>query len=252
MKKILLSLLLITVLMVPTTVMAQDMEINGEQPADSALAENINSNSAVAEVNGEKITQAELKKQANINQLLQQLSQVDQQLVKILAESKAGNNVLKEYQKQQLDSIIDNILLEQKAEEEGISLSSQEKDEIYQKQKQAILDQNKMDEDQFLSVLEKQGYENETEYKNEFLNNPQLKVNKLIEEEIAADIEVSESELKEAYESNKEIFAQGKENVSFEKLKPQLKQMLKQQKKRKKIDNYLSDLRKDAEITKNI
>mgnify|MGYP000120139267 CR=1 FL=1 len=252
MKKILLSLLLITVLMVPTTVMAQDMEINGEQPADSALAENINSNSAVAEVNGEKITQAELKQQANINQLLKRVSRIDQQLVKILAESKAGNNVLKEYQKQQLDSIIDNILLEQKAEEEGISLSSQEKDEIYQKQKQAILDQNKMDEDQFLSVLEKQGYENETEYKNEFLNNPQLKVNKLIEEEIAADIEVSESELKEAYESNKEIFAQGKENVSFEKLKPQLKQMLKQQKKRKKIDNYLSDLRKDAEITKNI
>ena len=252
MKKILVSILLITVLMVPTTIMAQEMELDGQQPADPALEKNINSNSIVAEVNSEEITQAELKQQANINQLLKRVSRIDQQLVKILAESKAGNNVLKEYQKQQLDSIIDNILLEQKAEEEGISLSSQEKDEIYQKQKQAILDQNKMDEDQFLSVLEKQGYENETEYKNEFLNNPQLKVNKLIEEEIAADIEVSESELKEAYESNKEIFAQGKENVSFEKLKPQLKQMLKQQKKRKKIDNYLSDLRKDAEITKNI
>ena len=238
--------------MVPTTIMAQEMELDGQQPADPALEKNINSNSIVAEVNSEEITQAELKQQANINQLLKRVSRIDQQLVKILAESKAGNNVLKEYQKQQLDSIIDNILLEQKAEEEGISLSSQEKDEIYQKQKQAILEQNKMDEDQFLSVLEKQGYENETEYKNEFLNNPQLKVNKLIEEEIAADIEVSESELKEAYESNKEIFAQGKENVSFEKLKPQLKQMLKQQKKRKKIDNYLSDLRKDAEITKNI
>jgi len=223
MKKILLSLLLITVLMVPTTVMAQDMEINGEQPADSALAENINSNSAVAEVNGEKITQAELKQQANINQLLKRVSRIDQQLVKILAESKAGNNVLKEYQKQQLDSIIDNILLEQKAEEEGISLSSQEKDEIYQKQKQAILEQNKMDEDQFLSVLEKQGYQNEKEYKNEFLNNPQLKINKLIEKEVASDIEISEEELQKAYDENKDVFAQGEENVSFEKLKPQLK-----------------------------
>ena len=252
MKKILVSILLITVLMVPTTIMAQEMELDGQQPADPALEKNINSNSIVAEVNSEEITQAELKQQANINQLLKRVSRIDQQLVKILAESKAGNNVLKEYQKQQLDSIIDNILLEQKAEEEGISLSSQEKDEIYQKQKQAILEQNKMDEDQFLSVLEKQGYQNEKEYKNEFLNNPQLKVNKLIEEEIASDIEVSESELKEAYDENKEIFAQGKENVSFEKLKPQLKQMLRQQKKRKKIDNYLSDLRKDAEITKNI
>ncbi|MGM0499453.1 MAG: SurA N-terminal domain-containing protein [Bacillota bacterium] len=252
MKKILLSLILITVLMVPTTVMAQDMEINGEQPADSSLAENMNSNSTVAEVNGEKITQEELNQQANVNQLLQQLSQVDQQLVKILTESKAGNNVLEEYQKEQLDSIIDNVLLKQQAAEEGISLSSQEKEEIYKNQKQAILDQNKMDEEQFVSALEQQGYENEKEYKNEFLNNPQLKINKLIDEEIAADIEVSESEIKEAYEENKEVFAKGKDNVSFEELKPELEQMLKQQKKGEQVEEYLSNLREDAEITKNI
>lgn len=252
MKKILVSLLLIFVLMVPTTIMAQEMELDGDQPADPSLAENVNSNSAVAEVNGEEITQEELNQQANVNQLLQQLSQVDQQLVQILANSDAGSNVLEEYQKEQLDSIIDNVLLKQQAEEKGISLSDEEKEEIYQKQKAAILEQNQMDEEQFASALEKQGFENEEAYKQQFLNNPQLKVNKLIEEEVAADLEVSEDELKEAYEENKDAFAQGEGDVSFEELKPQLKQMLKQQKRSQKVNEYLSNLREDAEIEKMI
>ena len=252
MKKILVSLLLITVLMVPTTIMAQEIELDGEEPADPSLKENINSNSAVAEVNGEEITQEELKQEANINQLLQQLSQVDRQLVQILAQSEAGSKVLKEYQKKKLDSIIDNMLLTQKAEEEGISLSQQEKEEIYQEQKSAIMEKQQMDEEKFLTVLEQQGYENEKAYKEEFLNNPQLKVNKLIDQKIAVDIEISEKELKKAYEENKDTFAQGQKEVSFEKLKPQLKQMLRQQKENKKLNEYLSDLRENAEIEKKI
>ncbi|PTW03461.1 SurA-like protein [Halanaerobium saccharolyticum] len=252
MKKVLVSLLLITVLMVPTTVMAQEMELNGEQPADPSLEENINSNSAVAEVNGEEITQAELNQQANVNQLLQQLSQIDQQLVQILAQSEAGSEVIKEYQKQKLDSIIDNVLLKQQAKEKGISLSQQEKEEIYKEQKAAILEQNQMDEEEFLSVLEKQGFENEEAYKKEFLSNPQIKINKLIEEEVAAEIEISEEELKKAYEKNKDAFAQSGKDTDFEDLKPQLEKMLRQQKRNKKISQYLSNLREEAEIEKMI
>ncbi|MFW6266980.1 MAG: SurA N-terminal domain-containing protein [Halanaerobium sp.] len=255
MKKVLVSILLITVLMVPATaVMAQEMEVENEEPADPSLEENVNSNEAVAEVNGEEITQEDLNEQANVNQLLQQLSQVDQQLVQILAESDAGSEVLEEYQTTQLDSIIDNVLLEQQAEEEGIELGEEEKEEIYEEQKAQILEQNQMDEEQFASALEEQGYESEEEYKEEFLNNPQLKVNQLIEEEVADNIEVSEEELEEAYEENKDAFAQqqGEEETSFEDLKPQLEQMLTQQKRNEKVDEYVSDLREDAEIEKNI
>ena len=252
MKKILVSILLITVLMVPTTIMAQEMELDGEKPADSSLAENINSNSAVAEVNGEEITQEELNQQANVNQLLQQLSRVDRQLVQILANSEAGSSVLKNYQKQKLDSIIDNVLLKQQAEEEGISLSDQEKEEIYKEQKKAIMEQNQLDQKQFASALKKQGFENEEAYKEEFLNNSQLKINKLIEEEVVSNIEISEDELKKAYEENKSSFAQGEEDVSFEKVKGQLEKMLKQQKRNQKLNEYLSNLREKAEIEKMI
>ncbi len=251
MKKILISLLLITVLMVPTSALAQDMEMNGE-PADPSLSQNMNANQVVATVNGEEITSQQLAQQANVNQMLQQISQVDQQLVQILANSEAGNQVLEQYQNAKLDSLIDNVLLEQKVEEEGITLTQSEADEIYQQQKQAILKQNQMTEEDFLSVLEQRGYENEAAYKEEFSNNPQIKINKLIEEKVLANIEVSEDEMQKAYDENKEALQQSGQDGSFEELKPQLEQMLKQQKQSQAINQYLEELRNNAEIEKNI
>ncbi|SIQ44481.1 SurA N-terminal domain-containing protein [Halanaerobium kushneri] len=249
MKKILVSLLLITVLMVPTAVMAQQM--NGE-PADPSLSKNLNANKVVATVNGEKITSQQLAKQAKVNQILQQVSQVDQQLAQILASSEAGNSVLKKLQQAKLDSLIDNVLLEQAAEESDINLTQAEKDKIYQQQKSAILKKNQMDEKQFLSILKQQGYKNEAAYKKEFTNNPQIKINKLIEEKVLADIKVSEKELQQAYDKNKEALAQNGKDTSFKELKPRLKKMLKQQKQSKAINQYLAKLREDAKIEKNI
>ena len=249
MKKILISLLLITVLMVPTAVMAQDMEMNGDQADVSSSNQ---ANEVVATVNGEEISSQQLAQQVNINQILQQISRVDQNLAQILASSEAGSQVLEELRKSKLDSLIDNVLLKQAAEESDITLTQSEIDKIYQQQKKSILKQNKMDEKQFLSALEKQGYEDEAAYKEEFSNNPQIKINKLIEEKVVSNIEISEKELKQAYDQNKDALAQSGQDVSFEKLKPKLKQMLKQQKQNKAIQDYLKQLREDAEIEKNI
>ena len=249
MKKILVSLLLITVLMIPTAVMAQDMEMDGEQPADPSLNQE---NEVVATVNGEEITSQQLAQQANVNQILQQVSQVDQQLAQLLASSEAGNTVLEELQKAKLDGLIDNVLLEQAAEEADITLTQAEKDEIYEQQKSQILQQNQINEEQFLSILEQQGYENEEAYKKEFSNNPQIKINQLIEQEVLANIEISEEELKEAYEQNKDALEQSGQDASYEEIKPQLEQMLKQQQQSQAIQQYLEQLREDAEIEKNI
>jgi len=249
MKKILVSLLLITVLMIPTAVMAQDMEMDGEQPADPSLNQE---NEVVATVNGEEITSQQLAQQANVNQILQQVSQVDQQLAQLLASSEAGNTVLEELQKAKLDGLIDNVLLEQAAEEADITLTQAEKDEIYEQQKSQILQQNQINEEQFLSILEQQGYENEEAYKKEFSNNPQIKINKLIEQEVLANIDISEEELKEAYEQSKDALEQSGQDASYEEIKPQLEQMLKQQQQSQAIQQYLEKLREDAEIEKNI
>jgi hypothetical protein len=253
MKKKLVILFLVTALIVPTTIFAQDMEMNPDQPADPSLEENVQQQGeVVAEVNGEKITQEELAQQANINQLLQQVSQIDQSFVQLLVNSEEGNALLKEYQKQQLDSLINNVLLKQQVEEENITLSESEADEFYQQQKEAILQNNNMSEEEFKSALENQGYASESEYKNEIMENPQFKINKLIEEKVVSNIDVSEEELKAEYENNKENFQQQGEDVSFEDVKPRLEQMLVQQKQSQQIRQYLEDLRDDAEIEKNI
>lgn len=253
MKKKLVILFLVTALIVPTTIFAQDMEMNPDQPADPSLEKNAQQQvQVVAEVNGEKITQQELAKQANVNQLLQQVSQIDQTFVQLLVNSEEGNALLERYQKQQLDSLINNVLLKQQVEEENITLSESEAEEFYQNQKQAILQNNNMSEEEFKSALENQGYASEDEYKNEIMKNPQFKINKLIEEEVVNNIEVSEDELQAAYEENKENFQQQNKNASFEDLKPRLEQMLVQQKQRQQINQYLEELRNEAEIEKNI
>lgn len=256
MKKKLVILFLIAALIVPTTIFAQEMDVDTDQPADPSLEENAEQQEGqgevVAEVNGEEITQEDLAKQANVNQLLQQISQVDQSFVQLLANSEEGNAVLEEYQTQQLDSLINNVLLEQQVEEEDITLSESEADEFYQQQKESILQNNNMSEDEFKSALKEQGYESESEYKDEIMENPQFKINKLIEEKVASDVDISEEELKEEYEKNKENFQQQDEDVSFEDVKPRLEQMLVQQKQSQQVNEYLEELKDDAEIEKNI
>lgn len=250
MKKFLYLFLVLSLLVFSATAAAQDLELNPDQRSEPALSQGANNTAAV--VNGEKITAQKLKEQLNINQTLQRVSRVDQNLAQILASSQPGSQVLERLKQAKLDNLINNLLLEQQVEKEDISLSQAEKDEIYQQQKKAIMKQNQMSEKEFASILEKQGYQNEADYKKKFSNNPQLKINKLIEKKVVSEIEISEKELKKAYNQNKNALSQSGQNISYEKIKPRLKQMLKQRQKNQAVKQYLDDLRKEAEIKKNI
>lgn len=249
MKKILVSLLLITVLMVPAAALAQDVELEGDQPADPALNQQ---SKVVATVNGEEISSQMLEQQANVNQVIQQVARVDRQLAQILASTEAGSQVMEELKKAKLDSVIDSFLLKQAAEESEITLTEKELDDIYQKRKTSIMQQNKWDEEQYLAKIKEQGYKDEAAFKEQLTSNPSLKINKLVEEEVLADIEISEAELKEAYDSRKDAIAQSGQDTSFEKIKPQLKRLLKQQQQSRAVNAYLEKLREEAEIEKNI
>ncbi|SDF94956.1 SurA N-terminal domain-containing protein [Halanaerobium congolense] len=251
MKKRILSSLLIIVLILPVTVFAQDLDLNSKQPADPNLKNKMESN-IVAKVNGEKITSKELAQKASTNQLLMKINQIDQQFLQTLTSTESGKKVLKEYQKQQLDNLINNILLQQKAENVGITLNQKEKEQLYQQQKKRILKNNNLNQEKYLSILKNQGYKNEKEYKQQFLKNPQLKVNKLIEEKVVSNINVTSSEIKQFYEKNKEQFTKDDKTQPLEKVKPQIKELLKQQKRNKKISQYVKNIREKAEIKKNI
>lgn len=250
MKKLISLFLLLTILSLPAAA-AQELELETNKPADPSLAQGLNNN-VVATVNGQKINSQQLAKQLNFNQLLKQVNQVDQNLAQILAGSEAGKEVLEELKVAKLDNLINSVLLKQQVEKEGIELSQSETDKIYQKQKEAIMKQNQMTEKDFANILKKQGYQDESEYKDKFANNPQLKINKLIEKKVVSKIEVSEKEIKKAYQKNKKAFSQSDQEPTYKKLKPRLKRMLKNQKKNQAIDKYLKDLRENAEINKNI
>lgn len=253
MKQKLIVLLLLTALLIPTSVFAQDMEINPNQPADPSLEKNNEQHGkVVAEVNDEEIYQEELSQKANINQLLQQINQIDQGFTQLLVNSEEGNNLLQSYERQQLDSLINQTLLEQEVEEQNISLSSSEADKFYQQQKEAVLNNNNLSEEEFQKALNNQGFESEEEYKEELMANPRFKINKLIEKEIAANVEVSNEELRNEYENNKERFQNQGKQLSFEEVKPQLEKMMVQQKQSQLVNQYIEDLREEADIEINI
>lgn len=250
-KKLISTALVIILLILPVTAFAQTLNLNPEQPADPNLKNKIESG-IIAEVNGQKITKKELAREANINRILTKVNKIDQQFVQALTRTESGKKVIEEYQKKQLDNLINNILLQQKAKKLGISLSQTEKEKLYQKRKKSILKNNDLSQKEYLSILNKQGFANEKEYKQQFFKNPQLKVNKLIENKVISNIEVSESEIKKVYEENKDQFTKNGQSQNLEKVKSQIKEMLKQQKRNKQIKEYVEQLRTKAEITKNI
>lgn len=245
-RMIITLLLLVLCFALPAAVLAQDADSG--QTADSTLSGDMEGDTVIAVVNGEDITANQLNQKADLRSKLQRINRIDSQLAQILTNSDAGKLVLRKYQRAKLDALIDNVLLEQQVEADNISLTQAEKDEIYQQQKQAIMQKNDMTEAEFKSVLEKQGFNDEQDYKDQFTSNPQLKVNKLIKEKVISDITVTESELQQEYDRNKDAFQQSKKEITFAKVKPQLEKMIKQQKQNQAIQQYLVKLRKEADI----
>lgn len=95
-----------------------------------------------------------------------------------------------------LDQMIAEKLVSQKAREEGLSVS----DEEYEAEL-AVLKEQFPNEEMFELVLEQQGMSEETFRK-------QIEMNLLLEKMLAPKIEVSDEEVKEYFEENKEMFGE--------------------------------------------
>ena len=76
-------------------------------------------------VNGEKITVRELDQYANIQQLVMSLYQNNQQFAQLLLQTEAGQDLLNEYRKTKMDSMITKELLKMEAEKRNIELTEQ-------------------------------------------------------------------------------------------------------------------------------
>jgi len=198
----------------------------------------------VAEVNGEEISKEDFEnmyQQQFQNQMMQaQMSgqEIDEDaLKKQTAEGMVGqellvqeaNNRFEKADEDDVDKLIED-LIEQSGSESKEDLIAQ-------------FDEQGIDEDEFMSEVEKQ-----------------VKIDQLMDEE-AGDLEPSEDEVKEAYEamkSQQEEMMEGAEDgeaeeiPEFDEMKPQIEDQLKQQKQAEEMQNIVDKLREDADVTVHI
>lgn len=73
----------------------------------------------------------------------------------------------------------------------------------------------------------------------------EIKIQLIIEEILGKDIEITEEELQNYFEENKEFLG---EDASFEEMKEDLKEQLRQQKANNKISTWLEELKQNAKI----
>ena len=201
-KKSIIALTIVTLLF-SVTVMAQNNENTKQQKQSQNLA---------AVVNGENITMSELDQYSGIQQLVMTLYQSNQQFASVLMNSEEGRKLINKYKKQKLDNLIKQKLLKQEAKERDISISKEEKEEKFKQHISQIKQRYKMSEDQLLQALKKQGIKSLEQYKKMYFSNSEgsLLINKL-RQDVVDKVEVSDKEIKEHYDKNKNLYKQDKQ-----------------------------------------
>lgn len=133
-----------------------------------------------------------------------------------------------------LDSLITKQLIVQEAAKNGVSVTEDEvRSEIEQIEQSISAQGMTLDE-----ALELQG-------QSRAALEESIRLNKLMEKLISSDISVSDEEVSQYYEQNKELLG---ENAKFEDMKEDIKQQLYQQKLSERASQWLGDLKNNAKI----
>ena len=146
------------------------------------------SNDVAARVNGEEISSTELDEQ--VERLREQSPQ--------MFEGEEGEAQVLDFKRRLLESMIDNVLVRQAAEERGISVSDEEIDTQIDELKAGF-----PSEDEFNTALADAGL-TLNDLRDQL--SEQLATQRLIEE-LVGDAEVTADEIEEYYEANKDQFA---------------------------------------------
>lgn len=136
--------------------------------------------------------------------------------------------------KQTISGIISKTLIFQEAKKQNIAVSQAEIDEEIKKTEEQFTKQGQKLEDVLVaSGLTRKGLEE------------QMKINKIVEKLIGKDITVSDKEVQEYLEANKESIPQ---NISPADLAKSVKEQLRQQKLKAKFDAWILELQNKAKI----
>lgn len=189
--------------------------------------QNENNGETAATVNGEKISQSQLE--ARMMQTQQSLG--------------TSTDVSEEeMQTQALNSLINEALIMQEAENQGVTVSDEEVNNSYQ-----TIEDRFDDESQFQQTLDEQGLTKEDLKENirrELMTQKYLQ-NNINQEEVS----VADEEIQQTYD---QLSSQREGVPPLEEIKPQLKQQLQSQKQNQLIQQLIEQLRNNTDIQKNI
>ncbi len=228
-----LGILLLALLLIAIPVMGA--ESTNEQSTEEEIA---------VVVNDKEITVNEVDAAINLQGLVQKIAQTDRNFVMVLLQTEAGKELLNEYRKANLDRLIERELLVQKAKEKNINISDERKNELFNEQLENIKSSNQITEEQLLQSLSQQGIDSIESFKELFLsqNETALLINEL-QRQVVDSAEVTDQEVKDYYENNKEQFTQ-KEKITASHI------LVEKEETAKEVLNKLNDGADFAELAK--
>lgn len=174
------------------------------------LAEGEAADNIAAVVNGEEITTSQVDQYANLQQVIMQLYQANQEFSRLLFTTNAGQDLINEYRKLKLNELIIKKLLQAEAKNQGIILNQEKKDEIFNKQIEAIEENNNITEEQLVEALKKQGIESLEAYKKIFFeqNEGAILIGEL-QKKIFDSITVEDKAVEDYYNKNIDSYKYG-------------------------------------------
>lgn len=161
----------------------------------------------VAEVNGRVVTQEELDREANLNRLLVQLQSIDERFYQVLTTTPEGLALLQRYKREVLNNLIDQILIVQIGEKMGIVVPKETIEDLVTQELNKTLSQYNMSESDLDWYLKSANLGDLESFKNRlrWIFTVQQTLQQIYQK-VTESVTVSEEEIKQFYEENKDIF----------------------------------------------
>lgn len=200
----------------------------------------------MAVVNGEEITEESLSMRAQIYQVFLALKSVPE-FAEFLMETKEGQRALDSYRSYVLEKLIEEKLVLQKAESRGIEV----KDREIENRLTTIINRTEevTNKKELINKLEKD--QRTLEDLNEEIH--RKLVREKLRREIVGGVKVSESEINNYYEKNKDSFRGNDGEIKpLSKVKDQIRGRLKEDKKETRWKEWLKKAKEEAKIDRNL
>ena len=165
------------------------------------------SSTVVAIVNGNPITSDLLELEADIDGILRSIAQIDLRFFNVLTGTEEGLKLLLKYKQEVLNSLIDDLLVQQLAEKEGVGVSDEEvKKEVEARLKETVETMGITLED-LDKFLQRAGYGDLESFKKRlhWHMKTQLSLQRL-QEKITQNATVTLEEAQNYYNQNKETY----------------------------------------------